>query len=435
MSAADPTNLYEILGVSKTATKAEIKRAYRKKALDTHPDKNKGSNKEQAAEEFRQVVHAFEILSDETTRQRYDRTGYSGDSTSNNNNNNNNQRSGGGGSWTFHWNTGGGGGGRYYQQRYQRPKLKDSFRVKEAQSRLIHIVSLEQLETVIVSETDKLERNLVICFCPAKLETHVMDEMVYPYPFAGMSTQGIWWEDLLQTTIVRFHRSNDLTKFFDIPSGDTLQQPIFVFGKRGQSFDSSSFQQTRIQTNQREEFDTWMWKMLEVDIEFINDHDHPVEVYWINGSRGGIRMTLQPNQSETHTTMLAHEWWVRDARTDTRPDSPGRWKLSDSTCLKKWKIVSDTKRQYRIPLRKCYDLSGHCPFWESQGSCKDNPKFMSEECPLTCKLCESDEKPDDEDENDDDNGGDDDGENQGNEQNDQQNDNDSGDNSDSKDEL
>jgi hypothetical protein len=227
-----------------------------------------------------------------------------------------------------------------------------------------------------------------------------MDEMVYPWPFAGMSAQGIWWEDLLQTTIVRFHRSNDLTKFFGIPNGDTMQQPIFVFGRRGQPFEPSSFQQ-RLQTNQRQQFDTWMWKMLEVRIEFINDHDHPVEVYWINGSRGGIKMTLQPHESQSHTTMLVHEWWVRDARTDTRPDSPGRWKLSDSTCLKKWKIVSDRKRQYRIPLRKCFDLSGHCPFWEAQNSCKDNPRFMNEVCPLTCKVCESDEQgPDDDDDDD-----------------------------------
>jgi hypothetical protein len=39
-----------------------------------------------------------------------------------------------------------------------------------------------------------------------------MDKMVYPWPFAAMSAQGIWWEDLLQTTVVRYHKSNDLTK-------------------------------------------------------------------------------------------------------------------------------------------------------------------------------------------------------------------------------
>jgi hypothetical protein len=90
--------------------------------------------------------------------------------------------------------------------------------VKEAQSRLLHIVSLEQLERVIVDENDgTLERNIVICFCPAPLETHVMDEMVYPWLFAAISSQGIWREDLLQATLVWFHRLNDLTNISTFP--------------------------------------------------------------------------------------------------------------------------------------------------------------------------------------------------------------------------
>mmetsp|Transcript_16524 Transcript_16524/g.30711 ORF Transcript_16524/g.30711 Transcript_16524/m.30711 type:complete len:147 (-) Transcript_16524:4-444(-) len=122
-----------------------------------------------------------------------------------------------------------------------------------------------------------------------------------------------------------------------------------------------------------------------------------MKVYWIHGNSGGIKMTLEPGEKATHTTMLAHEWFIRDARTDTRPDSPGRWKLSDSTCLKRWKIVSDTKRVYKIPLRKCFDLSGHCGFWQMQNQCKENPTFMGEDCRLTCGLCESDAQEDDDD--------------------------------------
>jgi curved DNA-binding protein CbpA len=288
-------DLYAVLGVSKTATKSEIKRAYRRKALDTHPDKTRHQkNKEVAAEEFRQVVHAFEVLSDDTSRSRYDRTGRAGQATGNNNNNHHQQQQPqgyGGWSWSFQWNTGGGGssssnsGGRhhhntnnYYYQRYQRVRLKDRFEVKEAQSRLLHIVSLEQLETVIVDEDGRLERNLVICFCPAPLEGYVMDEMVYPYPFAGMSSQGIWWEDLLQTTMVRFHRSNDLTRAFGIPNGDDLNEPVFVFGRRGEPLrPDNDDHHDRIQTRDRTELEAWMWRMLEVNIEFVNDHDHPVE--------------------------------------------------------------------------------------------------------------------------------------------------------------
>ena len=71
-------DLYSILGISRTATLEEIKAAYRRKALDTHPDKkNQNVSVEEANEVFRRVVHAFEVLSDESSRGQYDRNGNS----------------------------------------------------------------------------------------------------------------------------------------------------------------------------------------------------------------------------------------------------------------------------------------------------------------------------------------------------------------------
>ncbi len=67
---------YETLGVSKTATKDEIKKAYRKVALKYHPDRNP-DNKE-AEEKFKEAAEAYEILSDEQKRARYDRFGHQG---------------------------------------------------------------------------------------------------------------------------------------------------------------------------------------------------------------------------------------------------------------------------------------------------------------------------------------------------------------------
>jgi molecular chaperone DnaJ len=65
---------YEILGVSKTATPEEIKKAYRKTAIQFHPDKNPG-NKE-AEEKFKEAAEAYEILSDQEKRAHYDRYGH-----------------------------------------------------------------------------------------------------------------------------------------------------------------------------------------------------------------------------------------------------------------------------------------------------------------------------------------------------------------------
>lgn len=67
---------YEILGVPKTATKDEIKKGYRKLAIQYHPDKNPG-NKE-AEEKFKEATEAYEVLSDDQKRQIYDQYGHAG---------------------------------------------------------------------------------------------------------------------------------------------------------------------------------------------------------------------------------------------------------------------------------------------------------------------------------------------------------------------
>lgn len=65
-------DLYETLGVSRDATESEIKKAFRKKARELHPDVNKSEN---AEEEFKQLNEAYDVLSDSKKRAQYDRFG------------------------------------------------------------------------------------------------------------------------------------------------------------------------------------------------------------------------------------------------------------------------------------------------------------------------------------------------------------------------
>lgn len=60
-------DFYKILGVAKTATAEEIKKAYKKLALKWHPDKNQ-DNKEVATEKFKIICEAYEVLSDQVRR-------------------------------------------------------------------------------------------------------------------------------------------------------------------------------------------------------------------------------------------------------------------------------------------------------------------------------------------------------------------------------
>ncbi|HBT85297.1 MAG TPA: molecular chaperone DnaJ [Porphyromonadaceae bacterium] len=73
---ADKRDYYEILEVSKTATAEEIKKAYRKKAIQYHPDKNPGDKSSE--EKFKEAAEAYEVLSDQNKRARYDQFGHAG---------------------------------------------------------------------------------------------------------------------------------------------------------------------------------------------------------------------------------------------------------------------------------------------------------------------------------------------------------------------
>ena len=74
--AENKRDYYEVLGVDKSASAEEIKKAYRKSAMKYHPDRNPGDK--EAEEKFKELGEAYEVLSDENKRSRYDQFGFAG---------------------------------------------------------------------------------------------------------------------------------------------------------------------------------------------------------------------------------------------------------------------------------------------------------------------------------------------------------------------
>ncbi len=129
---------YEILGVSKNATAEEIKKAYRKVAIQFHPDKNQGDKA--AEEKFKEAAEAYEVLSSDEKRAQYDRFGHSRPGNGGFRGHDMNMEDifsqfgdifGGGGGSPFDSFFGGGGGGRTRQRKGSNLRIKLKLSLEE----------------------------------------------------------------------------------------------------------------------------------------------------------------------------------------------------------------------------------------------------------------------------------------------------------------
>jgi curved DNA-binding protein CbpA len=157
---------------------------------------------EYAAARFREVVKAYETLSDESSRRIYDRTGVS--SSEQGQQRNGRQQNNQNNNW-WSWTS-----GRSRQQqsndqwrRYHRYYFDPYYRVQimDAQSRVINVHSISHFTTITTStdESDVFERFVLMAFYDSSIkgcEEKLQFQVLYPWPFAGFSRdggEGMWW--------------------------------------------------------------------------------------------------------------------------------------------------------------------------------------------------------------------------------------------------
>ena len=190
--------------MKKTSTKRDIKKAYRQKAKESHPDKNPSKD---STEVFRKIVEAFEVLSDDDLRREYDRTGVV------------KEKKGPSSSWkdenmNKRWSQ----SDQYYYYQQQRAKYHSfmfdpHFRpqILDAQSRVIKINSIEHFSTIVIDDitgtvtrihgkhiihvnlcSGLLDKYAMLAFYDSSAdncENSLMNKILFPWPYAGFSSQ------------------------------------------------------------------------------------------------------------------------------------------------------------------------------------------------------------------------------------------------------
>jgi curved DNA-binding protein CbpA len=327
-------NLYTLLGLSSTASQSMIKKAYRGKARDTHPDKNPTMDPLVAAENFREIVEAYETLSDLKARSEYDRTGRAAASQrKNEQNQGGNRNQGFNWGWKFGFNQGS------HQERQHGLLFDRIYRTQiiDAQSRVISILSLDHLKSTALAGDDsefydehsieqRLERYVLLAFYDSSIpacEHRLTSQVLFPWPYAGYSnenygTSSVWWDEIMLTGKVdlRNKGSSDekrkLGEYFGIRDGTLTAQncPSVVLLPRGgylSERSTATLQYVKIS----EEFRKFVWPKLKMKIRFENKTPWPLSVWWLDGTRGIKQPEIAVNEATDMNTFLSHSFFFR----------------------------------------------------------------------------------------------------------------------------
>jgi len=364
---------YQILGVKRTASDDAIQKAYRRRARETHPDKNRTPN---ANDEFRKVAEAFEVLGDAKSRRAYNKEL---DAKARRRAKQHEQK-------------------MYQQQmkrrraeaqRHEQSRLHDE-RIREvaaSQSKLVKFSTLEQFHETMSDQTGRFFKNHFLCmFVGNRAAEKKGDEVIYfPIPFTSKE-----YRDTVRIGKIRFNKLTELTKFFGVRNGS---DPHIVFGRKNDSVKNYRvFKPKRRDTRGlREEFVKWVEGLMTIRVRLANSHPLPINVYVTReGNLVNGRDNLRSNYQMTMTLQAGDRIVATDARLDKFPGHNAR---KSSPISSKLTFLFDelitSEGLYEVSNKRCYDLSTSCEEMAmfNKVGCANHPEFLHNVCPATCGVC------------------------------------------------
>lgn len=350
---ASAKDLYARLGLKKGASEKEIKKAYRQKAKDTHPDRNPNVDPEIAAQEFREIAEAYEILSDDRLRSDYDRTGqtaaereaarrehasrYNQQQYQQRQQQSNRQRSSSGG-WHFQFNFG--GGNRNTNTRAD-PKIRyhpyytnyaTRRHILQCQNRVLSVTGLPHLERIALDDdTGLTDRYVLLAVYDSRVpqcENLLNYYVLFPWPFAGFTRENdnsMWWEEIMLVTKIDLAQGTQISKDLadllgiDFEGDNKVRCPavaLFPRHSRLTAFDIWSLSEQDDPT--KTEFREWVWHKLRMQITFKNKTPWTLHQWWLDGTRGKQLENIEPEGEYGCNTFISHSFLFRASFVEGR---------------------------------------------------------------------------------------------------------------------
>jgi hypothetical protein len=416
---------YQILGIkhSDRNNLNKIKKAYRQKAKDLHPDKNLHLDEKIANDNFHRLVNAWELLSNRSNKIRYD----------NHIKNSKRQQSNQGRTFRAGFGSTNSQQRQHQtqQQKYkqqqeaQRTRKEEMERraqmIKEvaiARQQVLKISTLEQLQETLLDQNMQFKKYFFCVFVADKnIENFVDNELLFPYPFLGgkEGRNSFDWEPILQTVKVRYNQATSLTRAFRVPTVQAAKRhgrPYIVFAKKGDTLDQFQIYKPKVWSlRPYQSLESWITSQLITTVTVVNHHHTDIRIFPINDDKEGVDSTgriIRPGQKATIPVSIADRIVALDGNIDNFPGS-SPMKNRQRITLTQAKLDRVTMGSILIKESKqtitfgtgydttsqCYDLSFTCEYFVTdhfakKGQsrlCQAQAEFAHTMCPYSCGVC------------------------------------------------